>query len=423
MRVATSLLQRWWGRTTAAVTLVALIAVVLATTGIVHQGAPDDTTPVSAPEGPTTSAPATEAELPAVAVPEPAPAVIEPVAVVRRAPLADRYPGALLDAPDGTLGAYQRAAAIINATADCHLDWMTLAAIARIESNHGRGPQDSHDVDDDGVVTPAFVGKPLNGKAGRGEVHDTDAGKVDGHKRWDAPVGPFGLMPATWATVAVDADGDDVRDPQDIDDASLAAAVVLCAGGTDMADAKALRKALTAYHRTRGFAATVVQLTALYAEEMESVPVFSAAPGLLPIPDDLAEICDCAREDELAGQLHGLPAADEGPSTGGAPPPADPGTPGPGTGGPGGGGDPVDPPADPVEPADPVDPPDPVEPPPATEPEPDPTPVDPPSEPEPDPSPERAAAADPAPEPEPEPAPEEELATEPEAAAAPGAEG
>ncbi|MCX6399205.1 MAG: hypothetical protein NTX33_04640 [Propionibacteriales bacterium] len=386
-----SLVQQWWGRTTAAVTVIALVAVVLATTGIVRQGEPDVTAPVAGPAGPATSAPAAETRIPAVVAPAPAPAVVEPVAVVRRAPLAGRYPGALLDAPDGTLGAYQRAAAIINATADCHLDWMTLAAIARIESNHGRGPTGSHDLNDDGVVTPAFVGKPLNGRAGRGEVDDTDAGKVDGNKRWDAPVGPFGLLPATWATVAVDADGDDVRDPQDVDDASLAAAVVLCAGGKDMADAKALRKALTAYHRTRGFAATVVQLTALYAEEMDAVPVFMAAPGLLPIPDDLAEICDCARESKKGGKLHA--SADSGPSSGGAPPPADPGGPGPGdSGGPGAGGDPVDPPADP--PADPVEPvepePDPVEPPPATEadpePEPEPAPVDPPSEPEPDPA-------------------------------------
>lgn len=427
MGVATKLIQRrkhraspWHGRLTTAVlsvVLVAVFAVVLSQSSVVSRIASQDASPVAAPAGPSASVPAAEVRLP-VAV-EPAPAIVEPIALVRRAPLAARYPGSLLDAPIGASAAYQRAAAIINLTADCHLDWLTLAAIARIESNHGLGEGGTHRLDQNGLVTPSFVGQPLDGKGGRGTVDDTDAGKVDLDPRWDAPVGPFGLMPATWAAVAVDADSDDVRNPQDVDDASLAASVVLCAGGRDLADEKTLRAALTIYHHTTGFAETVLQLTSVYADEMATVSVFLPLPGTLPIPEDLAEICDCARlasgaslqEEATSQAASGDPASGEEAT----PPSVDPGTPdADGTVDPtdsggttdstdsGGSSEPVDPP-----PADSVDPP------PSTEPEPEPAPVDPPAEMAPAPEPERLAVEEPEPEPAPAPPPPAEPSPEP----------
>ena len=42
------------------------------------------------------------------------------------------------------------------------------------------------------------------------------------------------FIPSTWAVVGVDADGDGERNPQDIDDAALAAAVYLCSGNEDL---------------------------------------------------------------------------------------------------------------------------------------------------------------------------------------------
>ena len=43
------------------------------------------------------------------------------------------------------------------------------------------------------------------------------------------------FIPSTWQVVKVDADGDNKRNPQDIDDAALATAVYLCSGKDNLA--------------------------------------------------------------------------------------------------------------------------------------------------------------------------------------------
>jgi membrane-bound lytic murein transglycosylase B len=42
------------------------------------------------------------------------------------------------------------------------------------------------------------------------------------------------FLPTTWRAFAVDADSDQIADPHDLDDASLAAAYFLCAQGKDL---------------------------------------------------------------------------------------------------------------------------------------------------------------------------------------------
>ncbi|NGZ99475.1 lytic transglycosylase domain-containing protein [Nocardioides sp. W3-2-3] len=269
MGVTTGSAARWVRRGLGLLVLASVLAVVLATTGILNQGdrpAPAATSADAAlPVAPPSVAPevVAPAQVPA-AVPAPLP--VQAVAV-RRAPVAAAYPGALLDAPPAAVAAYQRAATIIDSAADCNLDWLVLAALGRIESDHGRGTDGRHRVSEEGLVRPALVGAPQNGRGGRSRVDDTDGGALDRNRRWDAAVGPLGLLPATWATVAVDADGDGVRDPQDLDDATLAASVLLCAGGHDLGKPAALRAALTSYHRTKGFAAAVLALVTRYDTE------------------------------------------------------------------------------------------------------------------------------------------------------------
>jgi membrane-bound lytic murein transglycosylase B len=114
----------------------------------------------------------------------------------------------------------------------CRLTWTTLAAIGKVESNHGRIGASS--LGADGRALPPIVGPALDGKDGRKKIVDTDAGALDNDRAFDHAVGPMQFLPATWRTFAVDADGDGISDPSDVDDAALAAAYQLCAANKDL---------------------------------------------------------------------------------------------------------------------------------------------------------------------------------------------
>lgn len=265
------------------VSVLAAVAVVLTTTGVVGGRTSSDA------DRPAAATPA-EPTAPAVPAPVP-PAALEPAAesvpdlVVRSVATRTRYDDRLAEAPTEVVMAYQRAATVINAAAPCNLDWMVLAALGKLASNHGQGPA---------------VGRPLNGRAGRSRVSDTDAGALDGNPRWDAPVGPMGLLPEVWSRVAVDADGDSVRDVNDIHDATLGVAVLLCAGGADLSDAEALGAALRGYDASPGFPRSVRRLVAGY--QAEAVEMSAAAlalartttvPVATPLDGAVPPVCAC----------------------------------------------------------------------------------------------------------------------------------
>src|SRR3954468_9823537 len=80
--------------------------------------------------------------------------------------------------PSAALAAYQRAETVINAAdTSCHLPWQLIAAIGRVESNHGRGH--GHVLDDKGIAEPGIYGVALNGSNRTAEIVDTDAGAFD----------------------------------------------------------------------------------------------------------------------------------------------------------------------------------------------------------------------------------------------------
>ena len=138
--------------------------------------------------------------------------------------------------PTAALAAYQRAEQVINdADKSCHIDWALIAAIGRVESDHGR--YGGNRLDADGVSTPGIYGIPLDGSNGTARISDTDAGELDDDGVFDRAVGPMQFIPSTWSVVGVDGDGDGVRNPQDIDDAALATAVYLCSGTDDLSGA------------------------------------------------------------------------------------------------------------------------------------------------------------------------------------------
>ncbi|WP_220699255.1 lytic murein transglycosylase [Nocardioides cavernaquae] len=166
--------------------------------------------------------------------------------------------------PPRAVGGYQLAEAVLaTADGDCHLQWELLAAIGRVESDHGR--HGGGGLDAQGSVRPSIVGPALDGKEGFAAVADTDGGEFDGDARWDRAVGPMQFIPTTWAVVGVDADGDGRRNPQDIDDAALGAAVYLCSGDEDLATIPGREAAVLRYNNDPTYVDTVLHLFAEYA--------------------------------------------------------------------------------------------------------------------------------------------------------------
>lgn len=172
---------------------------------------------------------------------------------------------ALTDIPAPALAAYQRAAAVIDeAMPSCALDWELLAAIGRVESDHGRFGGSA--LSTGGVAKPAIIGVPLTGGEGTRRVADSDAGELDGDKVLDRAVGPMQFIPSTWSVVGVDADGDGERNPQDVDDAALAAAVYLCGDGDDLSTAAGRKAAVLTYNNSSSYVATVLALRSAYSQ-------------------------------------------------------------------------------------------------------------------------------------------------------------
>ncbi|MCW2505581.1 MAG: hypothetical protein JWO79_3865 [Actinomycetia bacterium] len=175
--------------------------------------------------------------------------------------------------PSPALSAYQQAAQIIDVTdTSCHLGWELLAAIGRVESNHGQ--YGGSVLNPNGVSTPAVYGPALDGTHGTQNIADTDHGRIDHNTLHDRAVGPMQFLPATWSAVKVDGDSDGISNPQDIHDAALAAAVYLCSGTDDLATNDGRRAALMRYNRSTAYGALVLRVMDAYSHD-----AYSAIPG------------------------------------------------------------------------------------------------------------------------------------------------
>ena len=174
--------------------------------------------------------------------------------------------------PSAALAAYQRAETVINsADTDCHLSWQLIAAIGRVESNHGRA--NGNTLDDNGLATPGIFGVALNGANRTTEIVDTDAGQFDNDAAYDRAVGPMQFIPSTWSVVGVDADGDGVRNPQDIDDAALGTAVYLCSGSDDLGTDAGRRGAVYRYNHSQSYVDLVLAIMDAYLQgDFTSIP-------------------------------------------------------------------------------------------------------------------------------------------------------
>ncbi len=174
--------------------------------------------------------------------------------------------------PSAAIAAYQRGAQIINAAdKSCNIPWELIAAIGRVESNHGL--YGGNTLNDKGVATPGIYGISLNGKNNTQAIYDTDAGQLDKDTVYDRAVGPMQFIPSTWAVVKVDADGDGERNPQDIDDAALATAVYLCSGQENLSERKGQETAVYRYNHSKDYVNLVLRLMEAYQQgEYTAVP-------------------------------------------------------------------------------------------------------------------------------------------------------
>ncbi|MBW3603594.1 MAG: lytic murein transglycosylase [Actinobacteria bacterium] len=319
----------------------------------------------------------------------------------------------LLAIPEVVLAAYRNAARHASTVvAGCSLDWPVLAGIGRVESRHGLFLGDDSVIDAQGNLAEPIVGPALDGN-GFASISDSDHGRWDGDDRWDRAVGLMQFIPSSWRRYGQDGNGDGVRDPQNVFDATLAAVDHLCSTHPgDLRDDARLGRALFSYNRSKPYVTDVRRWIDIYR---------SADPADLSPATTAFNSGSERRRNPFSGQLSmvafdgmvpvgpigtGTPAATTSPrsvasATAATAPRAS---------------DADRPRADPTPssertPAPDADPTPKPEPDPTPKPEPDPTPKpepDPTPEPDPDPTPKPEPDPDPTPKPEPDPTPKPE---------------
>lgn len=165
--------------------------------------------------------------------------------------------------PDRALTAYANAQLIMQQMApSCGVGWSTLAAIGFIESDHGR--ENGARLQSDGTIDRPILGPELNG-VGVGAVRDTDGGRLDGDSTWDRAVGPMQLLPSSWMTFGVDANGDGIADPNNIDDATVAAGRLLCSAGP-LTTSDGWRQAVLTYNHSDDYVNAVATKSNEYVQ-------------------------------------------------------------------------------------------------------------------------------------------------------------
>jgi membrane-bound lytic murein transglycosylase B len=172
---------------------------------------------------------------------------------------ADRVDPAWARTISGATGIPQRALLSYAGTAlamqgeapGCHLSWPTLAALGAVESGHGT--HNGSRLDAAGTAYPAIYGPVLGG--------DLEGQTAQGPLQFIAP---------TWATWGADGNGDGFRNPQNLDDAALAAARYLCHYG-DLSQGENWQRAIFAYNHLDSYVTLVATTSREYAQSANAV--------------------------------------------------------------------------------------------------------------------------------------------------------
>lgn len=179
------------------------------------------------------------------------------------------------------------------------LAWSVLAAIGKVESDHGRisGGQ----LQPDGSIRPPIIGIPLDGSPGVMRIADTDRGRYDRDTVYDRAVGPMQFIPSTWAGYGIDASGSGVADPHNAIDAIHSAASYLCANGAG--DRERLPNAILAYNRSTTYRDRVLELAAGYAADRVGATVASPTLVAMVLDNPRLQIYPEGRDDIAAGRI------------------------------------------------------------------------------------------------------------------------
>jgi len=212
-------------------------------------------------------------------------------------------PGAL-GIPTMALAAYRNAERMMaGADPGCGISWNLLAGIGRIESQHANGGA----TDSRGTAIRPIYGPTLDGTLPGNEVVTQSV--AGGRVSYARAMGPMQFLPGTWAHYASDGDGDGVADPQNLYDATLAAARYLCIGGLNLRDESQVLSSILRYNNSMPYAQNVLGWAAAYATGVVPVdlpPLTGPAPPLgdmhLENPEGIGP--------NLPLNIHGLPSTD-----------------------------------------------------------------------------------------------------------------
>ena len=177
---------------------------------------------------------------------------------------------AIEDIPPQLLGHYRAA------SSSCPgLPWTVLAAIGKVESNHGRFG--GSEVAENGEVSPHILGPLLDGSLIGTIAIPLGAGGSPWHTHtvFDRGLGPMQFLTDTFRSVGVDGNGDGEATPHNAIDAIHSAPVYLCNGEEELTD---VRHAVFRYNRADVYVDAVMDLAARYG----TAPLFAGAD-----PNDL----------------------------------------------------------------------------------------------------------------------------------------
>lgn len=166
--------------------------------------------------------------------------------------------------PKRALSAYASAAlTLASEQPGCRLGWNMLAGIGSVESDHGR--INGSRLLPSGQTTPRIIGVPLDGTRFIA-TPDTDGGAIDGDPEWDRAVGPMQFIPQTWEMFGRDGNGDGRVEIDQIDDAALSAAALLCDPGLDLTIGEHWIAALDGYNPSAAYNNDVADAAERYAQ-------------------------------------------------------------------------------------------------------------------------------------------------------------
>ena len=80
------------------------------------------------------------------------------------------------------------------------------------------------------------------------------------------------FIPGTWNAFGADGNGDGVKDPHNVFDASRAAGDYLCSGGANLSDPQGLVQAVLRYNHSMDYVSTVLRWMQTYSKDTVTIP-------------------------------------------------------------------------------------------------------------------------------------------------------